>query len=141
MKVRGRSLFVLAVLAAACSNSATTPTSAPPVTAAPVTTTTTPPATTTTTTTIAATTIPATTTTLSGDTVGNPAALEALIDRVVAEVGAVNLGGRENVPVFSANDPDPSVALKSNLDLEDWVFKTFPDPAWAEVLTYPNSPA
>ncbi len=137
MTKKGSIAVVIVLLVASCSSAAsptttlesapptTTTTTAPtPTTVAPTTTTATPP------------------TTASAETVGSPEAMRALIERVVVEeVGSDNVGPLSDVPSLSANDSDPLVALLSNIAFEDWAYKTFPDPAWAEVLAVPGSPA
>lgn len=70
---------------------------------------------------------------------GSPAALEALIDDVVAEVGEANLGGRENIPFLDINNPDPIEALRSIIDFDSWVATTWPDPPLVNLYTVEGS--
>lgn len=137
---QGSATVVTALLIASCSNAAgittTTVAGAPPASAVPTaaispTTIPTPPPTTS---------MPSTTT--GSATVGSPAALEALMTRVIREeVGADNIGDLSEVPVLDVNNPDPTAALLSNVAFEDWAYKTFPDQGWADVLTVADSPA
>ncbi len=134
---QGSATVVTALLITSCSNAATTITTTTvagaPVTSAVPTTTTSP------STTIPTTTSLTTTATTSPGTVGSPAALEALIDEVVAEVGEANLGGRENIPFLDINNPDPIEALKSIIDFDSWVATTWPDPPLVNLYTVEGS--
>ncbi|MBK5268224.1 MAG: hypothetical protein JJE47_12395 [Acidimicrobiia bacterium] len=137
---QGSATVVTALLIASCSNPATTTTTtvAGAPTTSPAPTPTTSPSTTIPTTTTATLSPP---TTISPETVGSPAALEALIDEVVAEVGEANLGGRENIPFLDINNPDPIAAMKSIIAFDVWVITTWPDPPMVNVYTVDGSQA
>jgi len=134
----------IALLVASCSSASPTsttvaalPTTTPTTTLAPSPTTT---AVLTTTTASPSTTTASPTTMLSLEAVGSAELKEALIDGVVAEVGAANLGGRENVPFLDINNPDPLVAFASITAFDLWVFTTWPDPPMVKIYTVADSP-
>lgn len=64
---------------------------------------------------------------------GSPAALEALIDDVVVEVGERNLVNLQ-LPELDLTNGDPLAALFSIVEFEDWALKNLPDPEWATLL-------
>ena len=127
--------FIVMVLAlSACSNSPETTTSQQ---AAPTSSTTTTSPSTTTTTSSTTTTPPTTTTTVSGETVGDPAALAALVTQINTDF----IGYEGEIPIPDLTNPDPLVGLEEIERFEIWTATNVISTEWYGIHFCPASPA
>ncbi len=128
--------FIVMVLAlSACSNSPETTTSqqAAPATTSSTTTT----STTTTTSKTTTTTPPTTTTTVSGETVGDPAALAALVTQINTDF----IGYEGEIPIPDLTNPDPLVALEDLLGFGLWTSQAKTSSSWYQIHYVVDGPA